>query len=158
MSDDETMRTDAALPAVIDSARSPAPEIQDAGRTAVFSALVQNDQDVTGLVAYSIFKQNELDWYADFRKAKGREPNADEVDAYIIGESTQRRFATYRMLAESTLAGAAPDMAGKSAPHAPAMRPATSMNGGPKPLILAALALVVIVGVYLAARFGTAPH
>ena len=33
----------------------------------------------------------------------GRLPNDDETRAYIIGESTERRLATYRLLAQTTL-------------------------------------------------------
>jgi hypothetical protein len=79
-------------------------------RNPVFSSLVTGDNDIVGLVAYSIYKQNKLDWLLAFQRATGREPNEQENVAYIVGEATPRRLATYRHLAESTLAGSGPDV------------------------------------------------
>jgi hypothetical protein len=65
-------------------------------RNVVFQSLVKEDGDITGLVAYSIYKQNKLDWLIAFEKARGRP------------------LATYRQLADATLAGGeAPAGAGK---------------------------------------------
>ncbi len=136
------------------------PEIQDSGRNAVFSSLVKADSDITGLVAYSIFKQNELDWLQEFRTAKGREPTESEADSYIIGESTPRRLATYRHLADATLAGNGPDVAsgGPSAPRAvslPQQAGARAAGGlGVSAIVYFVLTLVLLVVVYYAARYG----
>lgn len=135
------------------------PEIQDSGRNAVFASLVKGDSDITGLVAYSIFKQNELDWLQEFRTAKGREPTESEADSYIIGESTPRRLATYRHLADATLAGNGPDVAsgGPSTPRAVSLqqhaaRPAGGL--GSSAIMYFILTLVLLVVVYYAARYG----
>ena len=78
-------------------------------RNPIFDALVGSDEkDVAGLVAYAIYKQNKRAWLDDFVKATGRAPSDAETRSYIIGESTERRIATYRRLAASTLAGDAP--------------------------------------------------
>ena len=135
------------------------PEIQDSGRNAVFASLVKGDTDVTGLVAYSIFKQNELDWLSEFRKAKGREPSEAESDSYIIGESTTRRLATYRHLADATLLGKGPDVAtgGAAAGGVVAARVADvqpSRGFGLSTFLAIVIAAMVIVGVYFAARYG----
>lgn len=75
----------------------------------IFDNLVKVEGEVAGLVAYSIYKQNKRAWLHDFIKATGRPPNDAELRAYIIGESTERRLATYRHLAAATLAGQGPD-------------------------------------------------
>ncbi len=72
-------------------------------RGTVFANLVGGDDDIVGLVAYSIYKLNKYDWRAAFKKAKNREPNQDEIDAFTIGESTLRRLSIYRQLAENAL-------------------------------------------------------
>ena len=78
-------------------------------RNPVFDALVGSDEeDVAGLVAYAIYKQNKRAWLGDFVKTTGRVPSEAETRAYIIGESTERRIATFRRLATWTLAGDAP--------------------------------------------------
>src|SRR5580700_10545819 len=76
---------------------------------AIFDSLVKVEGEVSGLVAYSIYKQNKRAWLQDFLKATGRPPTEAESRAYIIGESTERRLATYRHLAASTLAGQGPE-------------------------------------------------
>lgn len=81
-------------------------------RSGIFGHLVKDDADIAGLVAYSIYKQNKLDWLRAFEAAKGRVPEDAELSSYIIGEGTARRLATYRHLAEATLAGNGPDVEG----------------------------------------------
>jgi hypothetical protein len=135
------------------------PAVETDGRNAVFGSLVQGDNDIAGLVAYSVFKQNELDWLTEFRKAKGRDPTETETDSYIIGESTPRRLATYRHLAEATLAGNGPDVAGVSAGGRSFARTdgRRGAMGGGTIIAYVAIGLVILIGVYLAARFGGIP-
>ena len=78
----------------------------------MFLNLVKGDDDIAGLVAYSIYKQNKLDWLRAFKIAQSRTPNEAELASYIIGEGTPRRLATYRHLAEATLAGNGPTVHG----------------------------------------------
>jgi hypothetical protein len=84
----------------------------DEERNPIFDALVSRDGEIAGLVAYSIYKQNKRAWLQDFLQATGRPPTDAESRAYIIGESTERRLATYRHLAAATLAGQGPDAPG----------------------------------------------
>ena len=81
----------------------------DGERNTIFDSLVKVEGEVAGLVAYSIYKQNKRAWLQDFIKATGRPPSEAESRAYIIGESTERRLATYRHLAAATLAGQGPE-------------------------------------------------
>lgn len=78
-------------------------------RNTIFDRLVKVEGEVSGLVAYSIYKQNKRAWLADFQKIVGRPPTEAETRAYIIGESTDRRLATYRHLAQATLSGQGPE-------------------------------------------------
>jgi hypothetical protein len=55
----------------------------------------------------------------DFIKATGRPPSDAESRSYIIGESTERRLAIYRHLAQATLSGEGPTTPGsRTAPRA----------------------------------------
>jgi hypothetical protein len=141
------------------------PGVLDDERNAVFVSLVTGDQDIVGLVAYSIYKQNKHDWLIAFDKAKGRAPNDGEVQAYILGESTPRRLAIYRHLAEATLEGRGPEVPAGPAAEAFAQRtfsaaarrvpsrPAVASKGW-SALAWIALAVVFIGAVLLAARYG----
>jgi hypothetical protein len=74
-----------------------------------------DEENVAGLVAYSIYKQNKRAWLDDFVKKTGRAPSEAETRSYTIGESTERRVSTYRRLAASTLAGDAPSRSARRA-------------------------------------------
>jgi hypothetical protein len=80
----------------------------EAEHNTIFDNLVKVEGEVSGLVAYAIYKQNKRAWLNDFQKAVGRPPTEAETRSYIIGESTERRLATYRHLAQSTLSGDGP--------------------------------------------------
>jgi hypothetical protein len=114
--------------------------VGDAERNPIFNALVApNEEDVSGLVAYSIYKQNKRAWLDDFVKATGRAPSEAETRAYIIGESTERRLITYRRLAELTLTG-------ETTPGRPSVRrSAPSVNSATGALW--ALAIIVALAV-----------
>jgi len=131
-------------PIVLAVADADSKNIGESDRNPIFDALVTPDEDVTGLVAYSIYKQNKRAWLDDFVKATGRMPNEAESRAYIIGESTERRLNIYRHLAASTLAGQGP----KAQAGAGALSKANPIAG-------AVLALVVVVAL---AVLGLALH
>ncbi len=138
----------------------------DPERNIVFGSLVTGDNDIVGLVAYSIYKQNKHDWLIAFERAKARAPNDDELQSYIVGESTARRLATYRHLAQATLDGRGPDVAAAPASEGFSQRgyaiaqryKAAATSGGAAPGVKAALyviaAIVVLVAIYLAVRYG----
>jgi hypothetical protein len=134
----------------------------DAERNAVFSNLVQEDGDIVGLVAYSIYKQNKVDWLHAFAKATGRGPTDQELSAYIIGESTPRRLATYRHLAGATLTGNGPEAAaadGAWLSNLAGLRSGAQNKQGagwlvPSLVSYAILAAAILIGVWLVARYG----
>jgi hypothetical protein len=65
----------------------------------MFELLVQSESDVTGLLAYALYKQNKRDWLIAFQATHGRDPDGAETEAFILGERLPRRTATYRRLA-----------------------------------------------------------
>lgn len=69
----------------------------------MMQALVANDGDIIGLIAYSLYKQNKRDWMMAFAQDNNREPTPNELRSYIIGECTSRRLETYRRLGEDAL-------------------------------------------------------
>ena len=94
----------------------PDPAIVDpAEHNVVFTSLVTSDDDIVGLVAYSIYKQNKYDWLQAYSRLEGRMPEPAEVHSYLLGESTARRLATYRHLAQAVLDGRGAEVAGSGA-------------------------------------------
>ena len=141
--------------------RSQAAGVPDRERQGVFTSLVKEDGDISGLVAYSIYKQNKLDWLQAFETATGRAPNEAELASYIIGESTPRRLATYRHLADSTLAGKGPDIESGASSRFGA-HGGTGQGAGlmaPRSVALyAAIAVLFVIIFYLAAHYTVATH
>jgi hypothetical protein len=131
----------------------------DTDRNPVFTSLVHADNDIVGLVAYSIYKQNKLDWLLAFHRAIGREPSEQENLAYIIGEATPRRLATYRHLAESTLAGSGPDVpsgagkAGDSSAYSYRGKAGAPQGRTTTIAVYVVLAVVVILAIIAAVKF-----
>jgi len=128
-------------------------------RNEVFTSLVSNDDDIVGLVAYSIYKQNKHDWLIAFNRHKNREPFEDELLSYIIGESTPRRLATYRHLAEATLEGRGPKISMGSGGEKFAQRGfvnsgATQASSGKGAGAWIIAAIVAIAAVLLAGKYG----
>lgn len=102
---------------------APDPAIVDpAEHNVVFTSLVTGDDDIVGLVAYSIYKQNKYDWLQAYGRLEGRMPDPAEVHSYLLGESTPRRLATYRHLARAVLDGRGPEVVGTAAPTAASPR------------------------------------
>ena len=144
----------AGLPAAIPTSAG-----ERGDRNSVFGQLVKDDGDIAGLVAYSIYKQNKLDWLRAFEQAKGRAPDETELASYIIGEGTPRRLATYRHLAEATLAGNGPEIDGAPASPARAI-PAARRFGGRsgEGLTTGIIALYVLIAVLFVVGFYLAMH
>lgn len=128
-------------------------------RNEVFGSLVKGDDDIVGLVAYSIYKQNKHDWLVAFNKTKAREPNEDEAFSYIAGESTVRRLAIYRHLVQATLEGRGLQVTGSPGKEkfvqanlaAGTSRPE---GGAGKGLMWIGALIAVVVALYIGAKFG----
>jgi hypothetical protein len=54
-------------------------------RVSQFAKLVRGEDDVIGLLAFAIFERHRLEWLDVFEKSCGRQPNGDELNAYVLG-------------------------------------------------------------------------
>ena len=175
--------TGAASPA---AAVAPATQAQPAGnppsalegvvglRDTIFEKLVNSENDVVGLLAYSLSMQNKRDWLFAFQSERGRDPTPAEMTAYDIGERIERRLTTYRKLAENALSGnsswasvattpvselpGAPvtgsdvSTSASAAPAAPAFHRSSALGETGGKLALAGGVFAILVAVALAAR------
>ena len=46
----------------------------------IYDRLVEDEQDVEGLLAYALYKKSERTWLRDFRQRHGRAPVDPELD------------------------------------------------------------------------------
>jgi hypothetical protein len=117
-------------------------------RNPIFELLVHNEHDVTGLLAYALYKQNKRDWLITFQATNARQPADAEVSAFILGERIPRRTATYRKLAEDMLARSE----GKPGLLAGLMAQAANDTSGVRPVVIPAkknMLLVRYIGIML---------
>ena len=138
---------------------APGASPEEGDRSGIFTGLVKADTDVVGLVAYSIYKQNKHDWLVAFRRQRGRDPDDAEVSAYILGEGTARRLATYRHLATATIDGTGPEVSfaeGSEGRARTIVRPRQTSSGaaGLPTWAQIALGVIALIVIFLAARYG----
>ena len=77
----------------------------DRSRDQAFSAFVSGDDDLVGLVAFALHERQFAEWRAEMARVCGRAPTEDEIHAHRLGETTPRRIAAYRFLAQESLQG-----------------------------------------------------
>lgn len=77
----------------------------DRSRDQAFSAFVSGDADLVGLVAFALHERQFAEWRAEMVRVCGRSPTQDEIVAHRLGETTPRRIAAYRFLAQESLEG-----------------------------------------------------
>lgn len=77
----------------------------DRSRDQAFTAFVSSDADLIGLVAFALHERQFAEWRAEMARVCGRAPTEDEIVAHRLGETTPRRIAAYRFLAQESLEG-----------------------------------------------------
>jgi hypothetical protein len=78
-------------------------ESDDRSYNRVYEALVRSDDDLVGLVAYSLYKQHKRDWLIKFRQVRGVDPDPDQLDAFLLGERLPEQVARYHQAAAEAL-------------------------------------------------------
>ena len=69
----------------------------------IFSALVQDDSDLVGHVAYALYKREKLKFCEAESKRTGNAVTQQSIDAFILSCNLDTRIASYRSEAERLL-------------------------------------------------------
>ena len=69
----------------------------------VYEHLVEGDDDVIGLIAYSLYKHDKRQWLMTWRAQHGAEATADQVEAFVNGQMTSGQRERYRTAARQVL-------------------------------------------------------
>lgn len=72
-------------------------------RFPTYGNLVQNDNDLIGLIAYSLYKQDKLAFVAEHKKATTAEPNDGQMETFCRSSNLPNRIQAYRDAAAKTL-------------------------------------------------------
>ncbi len=140
---------------------TPAERSAHIDRNVVLKALVTQDGDIVGNVAYSIYKQHKNDWFEAFQSQNARDPNDAEIGSYVIGETTPRRVATYRFLASASLNGQGVELSATPSSMGFAERRFNSVSKAPRSdsdrvqiISLIAFVLLLALAATTAVRYG----
>src|SRR5687768_11606395 len=69
----------------------------------VYEHLVEGDDDVIGLIAYSLYKHDKRQWLMTWRAQHGAEATADQIEAFVNGQMTSGQRERYRTAARQVL-------------------------------------------------------
>lgn len=69
----------------------------------VYKALVQNENDLVGLVAYALYKRDKIQFIRTIHGEVGRPPNQDQLDCFTIAALLDSQIAALRTQSEKLL-------------------------------------------------------
>lgn len=69
----------------------------------VFEKLVSAPDDIVGMIAYCLYKQQKIETLNEMRESKGADLSEDEIKAFIAFSSTESQLDKYRLQGESIL-------------------------------------------------------
>lgn len=70
----------------------------------IYEKLVTSDDDLTGLIAYGIYKKHKIEFIAKIKDEESRNPTDEECQSFFIASSTESQLKKYRDQAETILA------------------------------------------------------
>lgn len=69
----------------------------------LYNQLVENENDIVGHVAYSLYKSSKVDYITEFKKKNGREPKESDLEKFHDISCLDNTVKRYRMQAMSIL-------------------------------------------------------
>lgn len=72
-------------------------------RFPTYGNLVRNENDLIGLIAYSLYKQDKLAFVDDHKNGGGSEPSDDQMETFCRSSNLPNRLVSYREAAASLL-------------------------------------------------------
>ncbi|WP_249672046.1 hypothetical protein [Pseudomonas abieticivorans] len=73
------------------------------GYNFIFQKLVQYDEDVLGIIAYSVYKKQKIEYLTSIRQKQGREPLASELESFHSLSNSPTQIETYQARALSLI-------------------------------------------------------
>lgn len=86
------------------------PSSDDRVAHSTYAALVKADADMTGHVAYALYKRDKLKFCEAYNTAHSRQPSTEALDVFIQSTNLPTRLAAYRSEAEEALEGFAQEV------------------------------------------------
>lgn len=61
----------------------------------MYNKLLRDENDVVGMVAYSMYKSSEIGYIKDFRRTRGTEPSDEDLKRYRETQSNDNQIKIY---------------------------------------------------------------
>lgn len=71
----------------------------------IYSVLVENEQDTLGVIAYSLYKRQKIDYIKTFKVKYGREPKDDDLTPFHDVSNSETQLESYRNQASQLVQG-----------------------------------------------------
>lgn len=71
----------------------------ETGYNYIYRSLVNDENDIIGIIAYSFYKQQKIEYIEDFRRKHGRAPTDEELDHFHQFSNAQSQLESYRIKA-----------------------------------------------------------
>jgi uncharacterized membrane protein YccC len=62
----------------------------------IYSTLVQSEQDILGIIAYSLYKRQKIEYVQTFKTKHGREPSDDDLAPFHDVSNSTTQLESYR--------------------------------------------------------------
>jgi hypothetical protein len=69
----------------------------------VYSHLIEGENDLTGIIAYSIYKREKRDWRMRWEASHGEPPTPEQTEAFVLANLTEGQKQRYRIAAKAVL-------------------------------------------------------
>lgn len=73
----------------------------DEGYNDIYSKLVEDSDDILGIIAYSFYKQQKIEFIQGFRARNSRQPSDEEMKVFYIASNSPASLVSYRTKAEA---------------------------------------------------------
>lgn len=80
-----------------------ATESESEARSGVYEHLIGSEEDVVGLLAYALYKQEKRDWLATWKAQNNAPPGPEHLNGFISANLTQGQRQRYRNAARQVL-------------------------------------------------------
>lgn len=77
----------------------------------IYKTLVEDDNDILGIIAYGIYKKHKIEFIDKIKKEQGREPTDEECYSFFACSTTETQLESYRSQAEMLLSEAVGNIA-----------------------------------------------
>lgn len=79
--------------------------ITEDGYNFIYSKLVDDPSDILGKIAYSFYKQQKIEFIADYKKRFSKEPTQEALEVFHLTSNSAAAISSYRTKAETLAKG-----------------------------------------------------